>query len=62
MRGVYTPLIERILSLAGTVLAIGLGVWLMRRRGRPVSGLNTRTPAALESVAGVCWFGCGDRI
>ena len=40
VRGVYTPLIERILSLAGaaTVLAIGLGVWLLHRRGRPVAG------------------------
>lgn len=61
VRGVYMQLIERILSLAGTatVLAIGLGVWLLHQRGR---GLNTRTPATLESVAGVCWFGCGDRI
>ncbi|GJD76547.1 thioredoxin domain-containing protein [Methylobacterium goesingense] len=40
VRGIYTPLIERILSLAGaaTVLAIGLGVWLLHRRGRPAAG------------------------
>ncbi|MCI9882833.1 SCO family protein [Methylobacterium goesingense] len=36
VRGVYTPLIERILSLAGaaTVLAIGLGMLVLHRRSR----------------------------
>lgn len=40
VRGVYTPLIERILSLAAvaTVLAIGLGVLLLQRRGPGTAG------------------------
>ena len=40
VRGVYTPLIERILSLAAvaTVLAIGLGVLLLHRRGPGTAG------------------------
>ncbi|POR40788.1 electron transporter [Methylobacterium sp. V23] len=40
VRGIYTPLIERILSLAAaaTVLAIALGVFLLHRRGRGAAG------------------------
>jgi protein SCO1/2 len=36
VRGVYTPLIERILSVAAvaTILAIGLGILLLHRRGQ----------------------------
>ena len=40
VRGIYTPLIERILSLAAaaTVLAIALGVFLLHRRGPGAAG------------------------
>jgi protein SCO1/2 len=40
VRGVYTPLIERILSVAAvaTILAIGLGVLLLHRRGQGTAG------------------------
>lgn len=40
VRGIYTPLIERILSLAAaaTVLAIASAVFLLHRRGRGAAG------------------------